>query len=148
MSETADYVECSIVIAVGADSIWPLVSRPEWFITRTAVPPVVIEGNRPGERVVLDERYGALAIHTVVLCQPRYAAFRWVQQTPEGEDMMRPTLVEFWVGADGDGMCSLRVRESFFDFTGMAEVQRRDALDDNAAGWSGALAEAKAYLEA
>lgn len=148
MNERADYVECSISVAVGTDCIWLLVSHPERFITRTATPPLIIEGTRPGERVVLDERYGVLAVHTVALHQPRYAAFRWAPQSPEGEEMTRPTLIEFWVTANGDGTTSLRVRESFFDFAVLTEGQRRDALEGNGAGWSAALSATKAYLEA
>lgn len=48
----------------------------------------------------------------------------------------RPTLIEFWLTAeDGEEKVSVRVRESFFDFTGMtseAEVPARFSLSR---GW-------------
>jgi uncharacterized protein YndB with AHSA1/START domain len=143
-----DHAECSIVIAAGVDRIWSLVSHPEWFICHGQDVPAVIDGVEPGDRVVLDDRYGSLVIHMVTLHQPSYAAFRWEQRGHRDEQGPRPTLVEFWVTAeDGEGTASVRVRESFFDFTGMTSEQCRDVLEDNAAGWAAALTETKSYLE-
>jgi hypothetical protein len=143
-----EHAECSVVIAAGVDRIWTLVSHPEWFICHGPEAPAVIDGVEPGDRVVLDDRYGSLVIHMITLNKPSYAAFRWEQGGHRGEQRGRSTLVEFWVTAeDGVGTASMRVRESFFDFRGMTGEQCRDVLEDNAAGWAAALTEAKFFLE-
>ena len=148
MNSRQEHAECSVVIAAGVDRIWGLVSHPEWFICHGQEAPAVIDGVEPGDRVVLDDRYGSLVIHTVTLHKPTYAAFRWEQGGHRDEQRARPTLVEFWLRAeDGEGVVSVRVRESFFDFAGMTGEQRREVLEDNAAGWAAALTEAKSHLE-
>lgn len=94
MSKAAEYVECAVRIQAGEGRTWMLASRPEWFISRARDCPPVLEGDMPGDRVVLDDLYGALVIHTVALDERRYAAFRWGQETSDGQATAPSTLVE------------------------------------------------------
>jgi hypothetical protein len=113
LSKAAEHVDCAVRIQAGEYRTWMLASRPEWFISRARDGPPVLEGDMPGDRVVLDDLYVALIIRTVALHESRYAAFRWGQETSDGQATAPSTLVEFWVTGGHDGTSSLTVRESF-----------------------------------
>ena len=142
--EELDKIEKQIIIDAPASQVWTLVSEPGWFINDSQIVEHRIE--RDGDlNVVHDPVHGAFAIKTVVLDEPRYAAFRWLAD-PQKPDAAS-TLVEFFVEETSPSTVVLRVVESGFASLPGTAAERRKHFDDNTEGWDIELALAKRHLE-
>lgn len=143
-----DRIERAIEINAPAEIVWDLVVIPGWYINDGTIREHRIE--RRGEvDVVYDEKHGAFPIRTLKLERPRYAAFRWEQDSELNAsfDMGGSTLVEFWIEDRIDGGVTLRVVESGFASLNRTAEERRKMIEENSEGWTIELAAAKTYLE-
>ena len=147
MDGLRERIELGVGIHAEAGQVWRLVSEPDWFINQAFAAPPVITRVDVGLWVVRDERFGSFVIRTVRLRPPRYAAFRWEPVARNGDTNAGRTLIEFWIGDQGDALVSLCVRESGFSWAGLTDEQRRDVLEGNAVGWEAALQAARTFLE-
>jgi uncharacterized protein YndB with AHSA1/START domain len=140
-----DSVERSILINAGIDRVWPLVTRPGWWINDGDVVDHRIE--RDGDLCrVHDPVHGEFQILVVKLEPRTYAAFRWrsdgVTRSVDGPT----TLVEFWLDDHGDGTVTVRVIESGFDDLDSPADVRRANREGNDTGWRTELGALKRAL--
>lgn len=149
MTTELDRIEREIDIAAPAARVWGLISEPGWYINDGAIAVSRVQGG--GDRgddalnTVHDSVHGSFTFRTVMLDEPRYAAFRWLAdfEDPDGPS----TLVEFWIEETGANSVLLRVAESGFASLPGDAAERRKRYDGNAEGWTFELDLAKKLLE-
>ncbi|GAB2508023.1 SRPBCC domain-containing protein [Paramicrobacterium agarici] len=141
--EEFDSIERNVHIAATPERVWELISEPGWYINDGELREHRIE-RRGDITIVHDNAHGAFAFLTVALDEPRYAAFRWLQDA--NDERSPSTLVEFRIAEQADGV-KLTVTESgFAALPGTAEERRRE-FDENAEGWEQEVALAKSFAE-
>ncbi|SEB69175.1 Uncharacterized conserved protein YndB, AHSA1/START domain [Paramicrobacterium humi] len=139
-----DSIERRVEIAAPIARVWQLVCEPGWYINDGSLTPHRIE--KRGElSIVHDPVHGPFAFAAVELDEPRYAAFRWLQ---DPEDPETPsTLVEFRLTETAAESVILSVVESGLASLPGTAAERRERFDDNVEGWRIELALAKRHLE-
>ncbi|WP_166997003.1 ATPase [Paramicrobacterium fandaimingii] len=142
--EDIDTIERHIDIDATAARVWELISEPGWYVNDGELRDHRRE-NRGDVTVVHDSVHGEFAFVTVELDEPRYAAFRWLQQADDPASAS--TLVEFRIVERPSGGVTLSVTESGFASLPGSAADRRKAFDGNLEGWIEELEVAKAHCE-
>lgn len=146
---TSDRIERHTEIAASAQTVWELISEPGWFINDGTLVEHRLEDRGDGLTAVHDPVHGTFLIQTEALDPPRYAAFRWIGDEPNGHALQNApsTLVEFWIEEQADGQVVLRVLESGLDSLPGTEAERRRQVEESTQGWELELSLARAQLE-
>lgn len=144
-----DSISRQIDIDASADRVWALIARPGWYINEGTVddePDIRYETDDEGQiAVVTHPVHGSFRIRTVALDEPRYAAFRWLDATGDGE---AGTLLEFWIDERAEGGVTLRVLESGFSTLSDDPAVWLQKREGNVKGWNIELEAGKKYVEA
>lgn len=140
-----DRIERSIDIDAPAERVWTLICEPGWWINSGTIRPheISTEGD---VSVVTDPEHGTFRIRTEQLGPPRYAAFRWLGGSADGDSDSPTSLVEFWIEDRLPSGVTLRVVESglaALDDTAEAAATR---YEENSAGWEQELAAARTSI--
>jgi uncharacterized protein YndB with AHSA1/START domain len=135
-------IERQIDIDAGAERVWGLVSRPDWFINDGRVVDHRIEEVGDGVHLVHDPVHGVFRIRIDKLEPPHHAVFSWLGR----EDEEQSTQVEFWI-EERPGGVTLKVVESGFEKLGLAESELRRHVAERTEGWEDELAAAKDFVE-
>lgn len=146
MREDGDRIERSVDIAADPQRVWELVSEPGWWINDGQIVEHRIDVD-DDLATVHDPVHGAFPIRTVRLDPPRYAAFRWLALSGDGQVDRELNLVEFFIDEQPGGV-RLRVVESGLAALDVSEQQRRKLIEENTAGWELELALASRLLTA
>jgi uncharacterized protein YndB with AHSA1/START domain len=135
-----DRIERSIDIDASAETVWPLIERPGWWINEHDVEPdPEIRWESDEVAVVVHEKWGEFKIVRLESAPPRYISWRWIEHDDAG------TLVEFWVD-DRPGGVTLKVVESGLAGLGKDSDALREHHKGNSEGWESQLAAAKRFV--
>jgi uncharacterized protein YndB with AHSA1/START domain len=127
-----DRIEQRITIRASRDRVWQLVSRPAWWLPGSAAEPAL----GPGKVTVTygDDR-GSAIIYVVRVEARSYVSFRWASAFGGALPMPgNSTLVEFYIGPDGDEV-GVTVVESGFTSLDLPEALREDEWKGGIGGW-------------
>lgn len=139
-----DSIEREVLIEAPVGRVWDVLTgpahMPEWFSGARAE----VDLRRGGRMAFHWEEHGTF--HAVIeeVDPPHGFSYRWSLIPDEAPRSDNATLVEFTLTAEGSGT-RLRVLETGFQRLGGSDASRARHLEDNRAGWAGALAGLRAY---
>jgi uncharacterized protein YndB with AHSA1/START domain len=141
-----DRIEREIVIAAPMEKVWVVLTEAEHVVRGS--PDATAEVDlRPGGSIVLSwAEYGTFLFRIERVEPPRFFSFRWARPTDAEPRAGNSTLVEFTLSAEGSGT-RLRVVESGFRDLDQPEEEKAAYAEGNGEGWTGQLAEIRAYAE-
>ena len=144
---TEDRIERDVLIAAPVERVWALITQAEHLGTWFGDAGAAIDLREGGELELRWEKHGTSRGRIERVDEPTAFAFRWApDQDPGGAEPVHgnSTLVEFTLGAEGDGT-RVRVVETGFASLDTSPDQQAQNYEANSKGWSLELGELADY---
>jgi uncharacterized protein YndB with AHSA1/START domain len=138
-------IEREVVVDAPVERVWEIVTDARhvgtWFGDSAEI------DLRPGgEMIVRWDEHGVVHARVETVEPPHRFAFRWARPMGAEPGLRNTTLVEFTLGAEGDGTLLRVVESGFPELDGTDEEKARYA-EGNTKGWAHELDELRDYAE-